>query len=1228
MARHTWNTRRLNGPACRLWPEAAVSLLLMAVTFVWASPARAQGTTSRVVGVVRDVGGGIIPGATVTLINEGTDVSFTTVTSSAGAYVFEAVQVGSYTVTVELQGFKKFVSTGNRVVIGEPATVNATLEPGPLAQSVEVRAASDVVQVSASGNIGTNFEQKTIESLPIVGGRGRNPLELVLTQPGVVQGSNTGGGIHVNGARDRSWNYTLDGIDVNETSAGGSNFSPLRTNPDALAEFQILTGNQTAEFGRNSGGQVAMVTRSGTNTLDGTVFYFDRRPEYNANEWENNYSNLPKRQFTQRMPGFSIGGPLKRDRTFFFANTQWLRAWQTQQQTRYVLTEQARQGLWRYVIGGRNTPADTPGASVDASGNVLPGVQVATYNIGAKDPQGRGLDPAIMALLQSAPSPNTYTVGDGLNIAGFRWTPEEQEKQYDFVTKVDHVFNANNSAFARFSKGRQDTNCDSVNGGLPIFPGGNCIVNTKRSPYNWAASWRWNPQSNIVNELVVGQNHFTFDFQIPTADASKVTYAFPAIAGVTLSNPNEFEFGNLRRIDTYQVVNNLSLLTGAHSLKFGTNLRFQRHTDVRGSIAGYNAAPVVNFSTDLNTVDPGLFGLPSNIQLQNDRPNLENAINLMLGRVGQVSQGFVQQGNGYAPGGTLFNFDARYPEMDFYAQDNWRLKPNVTLDLGVRWELKMTPSNPDNLIRRPNQSLAVGEAPSSTVRWDQGSLYKSDLNNIGPSVGVAWDPRNDGKSALRANYRLAYDRINTFVLSSSIFQSIPGIVKPEANTAFGIAGGRLRDGLPALQPTVTPDAFLQPPPVSSASIRVVDPTLQSPYTHAWSLSYQRDLWGRGILDIAYIGRRGQNLFGAYNVNQAEIRANGFLDAFNTVKAGGESALINQLLAPDSRRRAGETGSQMVRRLFPTQLGLNSVAALAAALGTRIQNGQTLPELAGLGPYFFFPYPQFLGGVFVIDSNDWSRYQAAEIKFTKRFSRGYAYLVGYTWALSKDTRSYDPAFTVVATGAAQSASSTPFDITNRALNFAPSDFDRRHVFQAQWVWELPFGREKRWGTDAGGLLNGLIGGWAVSGRAIFQTGRPWTVYSGSNTLSNVVQTPADCAGCTGDESQVFKEADGILWYLNAQDRAKFGIPAAGEFGSLGRNALRLDAGYVIDLSIAKRITVAEGQSLEVRADATNVTNHPTFGLPNSAITTSNVFGRISNSVASTARQIQLAVKYYF
>jgi Carboxypeptidase regulatory-like domain len=1198
-----------------------IVVLMFPMVLSAASWAAAQGTTSRVLGVVSDQTGAVVPGATVTLTNESTGVSFTTVTTGAGRYTFEAIQVGTYSLSVELQGFKKFVARGNAVNISEPTTVNVKLEPGGIEQQVEVRAATPIVQTGTSGNLGTTFDQKTIESLPIIGGRGRNPLDLVLTQPGVVSGANTGGGVHVNGARDRSWNYTLDGIDNNESSAGGSDFAPLRTNPDSIAEFRILTGNVTAELGRNSGGQVTMVTRSGTNTFSGSAYYFDRRPGYNANEWENNVQGLPKQNFTQEIPGFSIGGPIRKNNTFFFVNSQWLRLDRTVTVTNSVYTQQARQGIWRYSTTGRNRMAGVSGASVDAAGNPI--VPIGSYDITANDPQHRGMDPTIQALIGLTPLPNTFNVtGDGLNIAGYTWQSPEQERQHDWVTKIDHVFGPRQSAFVRIAKGYQNTYCDTVNGGLAPFPGVACLVNTTRDPYNVAANWRWNPGSNVVNEMVGGVNHFTFDFITPGADPSKVTFT-----PFQVTAPEDHEIGNLRTIDTYQFVDNLSYARGAHSLKFGTNVRYQRHTDNRGSVAGLDVAPWVDFSTGVNTVDPATFGIPGGVETQFDRPALQTGINTLLGRVGNISQGFVQRGDVYAPGGTTFLFKAWFPELDFYAQDTWKPRANLTIDAGLRWELKLHPTNPNGLIRVPDQRVAVDAPPSNTLKWVPGDLYKNDVNNLGPSVGAAWDPKGDGKSAVRANYRIAYDRINTFLLSSAIFQSIPGITTGAVNTSFGQAGGRLRDGLPPIAPTLSPADLLQPA-TSSNSIRVVDPKFQSPLTHGWAISYQREIWGKTMIEVAYVGRRAQHLFGAYNVNQAEYNSNGFLAAFNAAKTGGESGLLDQLLGPDSRRLSGETGAAMLRRLFASSLQSNAVASVAASLGQRIQGGKTLPELAGLGPYFFFKYPQFLSstGVIVIDSNDYSRYHALETKLERRYGNGLGYFVGYTLSRSKDTRSYDPAFTVVSTANSQSASSTPFNIADRSLNYARSDFDRTHVLQGQIVWELPFGRGRRFAANASAPLDAAIGGWQLAGQLVVESGRPMTVYSGSNTFSNVVQTPANCTGCDSSLGSVHEE-DGIVFYFTPEQRAKFTNPDPGQFSNVGRNFFRGPMFSNLNVTASKRTRIVGRQALEFRVDATNVLNHPSFGFPTLTMT-SATFGRIFNSVASSARQVQLGFKYSF
>ena len=296
------------------------------------------------------------------------------------------MQSGAYRLDVEASGFRKYASRNNLVNIGQPTTVNVKLEVGTQVDTVEVQSAAEAVQTSTSGNYGNLISGTAIKDLPIVGSRGRNPLDLVITQPGVVSGAPTGGGIHVHGARDRSWNYTLDGIDVNDSSQGGSNTTSFRINPDMLDEMRILTGNNTAENGRNSGGQVAMVTRSGSNNFHGDGFWFYRTPRLNANEWENNLDNLGKAQLQQNIYGGGVGGPIVKNKTFFFAQVQALRARSSRATNRLVYTASARTGVLRYVKGGRNQPAGSSTASVDAAGNPLPGLSIGTYNIAQSDP--------------------------------------------------------------------------------------------------------------------------------------------------------------------------------------------------------------------------------------------------------------------------------------------------------------------------------------------------------------------------------------------------------------------------------------------------------------------------------------------------------------------------------------------------------------------------------------------------------------------------------------------------------------------------------------------------------------------------------------------------------------------------------------------------------------------------------------------------------------------------
>ena len=1234
----------------------AFSLLLVCIAF--AAPAFGQGTTSRVTGVVTDNAGAVVPGATVTLTNEGTQSSLTTQTSDAGAYTFDLIPPGTYTVTIEKQGFKKYVSSKNSALVNQPAAVNAIMEIGGVTEVVNVEASAEQVQTSTTGNVGSTVDQKSLESLPIVGLRGRNPLDLLNYQPGVVVGGNTGGGVNVNGSRDRAFNFTLDGIDINESTAGGSNFTPLRPNPDSTQEFQVITTNATAELGRSSGAQVTLVTRSGTNQYHGNLFEYYQTPDVNANEFQNNLLGLGREQFVQHIYGGSFGGPIVnpgfgegtpwfqplRDRAWFFVNLQKLSASETHLEEQTVYTDSVRNGLYRYVVGGRNAPAGSSpsssnplGASVNGAGApIYPACSAtvttactATYDIFANT--AHTPDPFIASYLARYPSPNDFSVGDGLNSAGFNWTAPQSEKQYDFVSRFDFKINDKSQVYVRYAQGEQDTIGDSVNGGLPPFPGFGNIVDTLRSPKNLAINYRWSPTAKITNEFIYGYSAFGFSFATPQPDPN-----VPFILNIPTDAATNFNY-NARKARTFQVIDNLTLIMSPHTLKLGTNIRLGRQFDDRSS-AGGQIEPLIGFGAGSSSFSE-FANFPSSSINSSDLSRLKSVINDLIGRIGSFSQGFVvdpANPSEFAPAGTRWHWRAYYPEYDFYAQDTWRPRQNLTFDIGLRYEIKLSPTSKDLPVLRPDQAFTIGAAPTNTLRWDEGKLFKNDLNNFGPSLGVAWDPFKNGKTSIRANYRLAYDRFPSQVFANSIFQSAPGNTFAYSASGIGQQNLLLRNGLPVIPPIGTPDELRQPPAFSTAGITLVDPDTSYPEVHEWFAGIQRELWTNNVLEVNYIGNRGVHLFGGYDSNQVDIFAKdarcgqNFLEAFNAVRGGSTSeCLINLLFTGNPADATGTATFKGISSIASTLSSSNtggSVATAALVVSQRTAGGSQMIANTIGNPFFFQRFPQFSGSLNVLDSNDYSRYNGLQVVLKRRFRNGVGYQVGYTYSISKDTRSFDPTFTTVSRANNQSASSTPFNINDRNLNYANSDFDRRHVLTGTYVFELPFGRGKWLGNDIPKALDWVIGGWQLAGTYLWASGRPFTVYSGLNTFSNVNQSFANCDGCPRDLGGLV-ERNGTWYWFSEEAQAKFSQPEPGELGNTGRNYFIAPRTFQTDASLSKKFRITESMSFDLRVDAKNLTNNASFGLP-TATENSSVFGRIRTSVTSSARRIQFSGKFNF
>ena len=388
------------------------------------------------------------------------------------------------------------------------------------------------------------------------------------------------------------------------------------------------------------------------------------------------------------------------------------------------------------------------------------------------------------------------------------------------------------------------------------------------------------------------------------------------------------------------------------------------------------------------------------------------------------------------------------------------------------------------------------------------------------------------------------------------------------------------------------------------------------------------------------------------MNPVDLRSNNFLQAFEQLRTTGNSPLINQLLAGHSGLTlvsgVRETGSQFLLRQSlagPVRLAngtqtSNLVAAGAVAQAAFIiaqstqgtfsgKSGSTLIA-NGFSPFFFQPYPQFTGAVNVIDNGDRSRYHALEIQMSRRSSKGLAFQISYTLAKSQDTRSFDPAFTIITRGGGtgQSAGNTPLDINNRELNYARSDFYRRHALQGYVIYELPFGKGRRWGSGWSDTADFLLGGFNMAAVMRRYSGRPFTVFSGSNTLSQVVFTPASCNDCSPNLGSVTLENNQNVFFTSEQ-RAKFFVPAAGEASNVGRNFFTGPSFFNLDMTLGKKFAIGETKNIEIRVEAQNVTNTPSFLVPDAnLVLTTGSFGQILGTTASTSRKIQFMAKFNF
>jgi hypothetical protein len=1325
--------------------------LLVVLLVLCGSTVLAQTGTSNVKGTVRDTAGSVVPGATVTAKNEATGITNTQTTNESGLYSFSALPVGNYTITVEKQGFKTLQKTHNALEVGEPLTVDAAMEVGQLSETVTVTGGAEQLQ-TANATLGNVVEQKAIETLPL---NGRNPLTLLLLEPGVTQRSfgGAGSGVHVNGSRDRAYNVTIDGIEANESSVPNPVSNLYRITPDNIQEYKVTTNNATAEEGRNSGASISIATRSGTSEFHGTGFFFLRNEALNSNEWYANAQKTPKPLIRMEQFGFEMSGPIKKNKTFFFGSYGYNRVDFTQpiDQTfgfPTVYTAEARAGNFRYFAPDPTCNATTGAGNCfrigttiitrnttllvnPSTGGLAAGVRncasnadfncIRTYNVNTPGPTGnntlnRPLDTTVAGLLKAYPNPNNFAAaGDGLNTATYAWNPPTAIRGPAINARIDHNFNANNSMFVRYLWSDYNTlKGDPLNGRPQVYPDNPPQGEVFRRTSNLAISYRRVISPSVVNELTAGYGRFGFLFT--QGEANPAWPDVPPFNFNSISEPYINTPRTARWVTTPQVLDNLSIIHGTHVFRTGFNLRFYRHVDQRGQPGGINVTPSVTFSattrpTFVGTTGNSGFTVAQNIN-STDSGTLGSLINNLYGLPASMTQVFIANlkddvflpfkvGNNISLYAEKHNLD----QYNLYFQDEWKVRPNLTLNYGARWEIN-PPSNTspiDNvfvaatpIVGTPLQANPVVNQPGSVSFVRAKHWYEGSFNGaIGPRLGLAWSPDfksgflhsmfGDGsKSVIRLGYGIAFDTISSFQVTAAAGR-IPGLVQscttsynttasafttitagcvnsPNINNT--VAGG-FPTQLPA--PSVRPTTLLTPPQqlgVNSPPITVFDPHMKLPTVHEWNFSLQRELpWGL-VMQAAYIGRRGERLFMAYDANQ--VNPNSIIPSFLMLQANRRATnCLPSGATSDTTKPACVpvfTAAQI-----PLLAQLQNPGGLSLTAATSFVNSatsQTELDINGAGSFArriedntlglkLRPNQQF-GLITYLSNEGDSNYHAAQFTLRRRFSSGLGLSMAYTFGKSIDNQSVDPVGAASGGGLSTTTSRAPIDNRDWRLERGRSDFDRSHVLQAASVWEVPLGKGQRFLSSSNGVVNQILGGWTINTIYTFMTGEPFSVRSGAFTANGShesragVQQPVEARlqelpGSPLPGPVLFKPITNVST-CGVDLTQAFCLPAPGQNG-IGRNTFVAPHYWNLDLGFIKTFLVTEKVKVQLRMEMFNALNHANFDNPVSASTgspsiRSSVFASAccatvappsTQTIVQTgesARVIQFAAKFQF
>ena len=1255
-----------------------ISLLLFSVILFCSLRSLSQTAVTSLHGAVIDPGGAVTPQADVTLTNRDSGFSQTRKSNAEGEYNFQQISPGKYTVTVTAAGFAPQVRQVE-LLVNQPATldIKLTLQTANLVVEVSDLAVS---LNTSDATIGTPFNQAQIQALPF---EGNNVLDLLSLQPGVMflgrqsdsqMDSDSRSG-SVNGARSDQNNYTLDGLDDNNQNKGYAFEGVLRSTRDSVEEFRVVTTNSNSDSGRSSGAQVALVTRGGTNSFHGSAYEYHRPTNMVANDWFNKHSELQNGQpnvpgkFLRNTFGGSFGGPVLKDKLFFFLAYEGQRTSESTQVTREVPTASLRQGNVTYLTQGgvyrTLTPSDI--ASMDPNCS-----KTGTC------PNGPGVNQAALAYLSQLPLPNGNQLGDGYNFGSYTFSSPSPQSLNTYIAKIDYNLNSRQRLFVRGNLQYDKT----IN--AKQFPTSQPNSQRLDNSKGISAGHVWTVSDTIVNNLRYGFVRQGF------ADQGTTSQDY-----VTFSNVDTFTAGSdgttypssIINVPTHNVVDDVTWVKGKHTMQAGVNYRTifnnrrTNSTNFKHANVTSNFLTVGAISYTGSSLDPGAFGFPivdASFKTAYDSA-ISDATGLITHSVEFFNYGVSGNSLSSLPSGSWTTRHYLSNEFEYYLQDSWKLKSNLTVTFGLRHSLLQVPYERNGqevspttnvgawfdtrgaqMLQGQTYSPAISFGPAGRANGKSG-LWNMDKLDIAPRLAFAYSPNfgsgilgklaghGTNLTSIRGGFGMYYDHFGEGVMNTFDAHGSYGLSTQAQNGVNQFVDTAPRFTGPQSVPT-----SIIPVPSASGTFPVtpgnglaisygLDNRLHTPYAYGFDLAVSRQVSKGIIVEAAYTGRLAHRLLQqldlAMPLNLVDPKGGGdyFAAATQMTKlANAGTTVANVPVIPYWEHMfpgAAGGGFSATQNIYQTEFSRVHVDPVThQPVWSPIIAGN---ETAGLydldlgispadatDPTFRYFDPQY-SSFYAWSSIGTSSYHSMQLSLHRPMQKGVQFDFNYVLAKSSDLGSD------TERGYGNQLFSSLINSWNIRGNRGPSDFDVRHAITGNFVVALPFGRGAAFASSVNRALDAAIGGWTLSGLAHWTSGLPFSTIDGlgwgtnwNNQSFNVLTGPVATGGhnSNGGDPNVFKNQSAALANIRA--------PYPGETGQ--RNILRGDGYFSVDAGLSKVFRITEGQNLKLAWEAFNVTNSVRFdpnSIANNPFGSPTSFGNYS-ALLTRPRVMQLSLRYAF